>query len=121
MEEQEDGKKVIMVVQEGCPYCAKAQEDYKEDIEKGKIIVKEVHQPDSQEMLRALKIRKVPACVIYDEKNKKYEYCSEEERQRQMADELQEQQHQEHQERKPEPPQPKRDYLKELQEKVLKL
>ena len=113
MEEEDNSKKVIMVVQEGCPYCAKAQEDYKEDIEEGKIVVKEVHQPDSQEMLRALKIRKVPACVIYDEKNKKYEYCSEEERQRQMAGELQE--------RKPEPPQPKRDYLKELQEKVLKL
>jgi len=113
IKETDNSKKVIMVVQEGCPYCAKAQEDYKEDINQGKIVVKEVHQPDSQEMLKALKIRKVPACVIYDEKNKKYEYCSEEERRRQMADELQE--------RKPEPPQPRRDYLKELQEKVLKL
>ncbi|MEM4057864.1 MAG: hypothetical protein QXZ12_03930 [Thermoplasmata archaeon] len=78
MDEKTD--KVIFLLQHDCPYCEKAIIDFKVPIEKGIINVIYTDEPESKEILEQIKVSRVPACLIFRAVDKKYDYCTEEEK-----------------------------------------
>lgn len=72
--------RVIFLLQRDCPYCENAKTDFKEQIDKGIIDVIYADDPVGKEILTQIQISKVPACLIFKAVDKKYDYCTEEEK-----------------------------------------
>jgi len=79
-EQNVEPDRVIFLFKKGCAYCESATRDFKEQIDKGMIEVVYAEEPKGKEILEHISITKVPACLIFRALDKKYDYCTEEEK-----------------------------------------